>query len=543
MRALGDYLAASAKLARNRHNLDRALLDETIEKMTAAVAPLPEDHHLHQEISSNIDALLMARNALDLAAGRDVDHASVNPESLKAHVDTLLATARDTPEGRLDHALATSTAAMALVGQAFLTRDRHSLDHGISMQEEVCATPELTAHERLSALGCLSMSLRTRYEYFRHPRDLNDAIDRLEQAELLIQQNPPDGADAAPILHLLGDCYHERADPHRRDRQRAVEAGLQALRERANDVPLQNNSEFDAFSQARHALQAAESESAKETAWQRWQSRLNNVCDWAWTAAMGEVLSVLSRPQSERRLVLVPAGELGTVPWHAARRRMPGGELRHACQDAVTTYASSARQFVDASRRHKLPGASAPAVVCGSNELPFASEETKEIHRHFYPELDAVRAGHAGAGPRSAGGCRRWPGHPRSLRKRSDRRRTRRGPDPGDRISRRGLWDLRRGAERSRLPQNPQTTAAAVKFSEDGRWLAQADGETLTLWDLHAQPPTARTLAGAGSQVVSLAFSQDGATLVSANGRLIVWWDSCGGTWRADPSGPGCSRR
>lgn len=591
MRALGDYLAASAKLARNRHNLDRALLDDTIEKMTAAVAPLSDDHHLHQEISSTIDALLFARNALGLAAGRDLT--SVNPEILKDHVDTLLTTARDTPEGRLDHALATGTAAMALVGQAFMARDRHSLDRGISMLGEVCTTPELTAHERLSALGCLSMSLRMRYEHFRHPRDLNNAIDRLEQAELLIQQSPPDGADAAPILHLLGDCYHERADPHRRDRQRAVDAGLQALRERANDVLLQNNSEhalgtaiaaggeaadvarwclaagrndtavvalelgraivlhfatidagipqllhagghpalaaeweaasdrtsrtdelpwnlaqgqdpraravatmmaslgkgkaaipgdlrrrvleavegtdtyarlldppsvaditaalaatassalvyllaadeghpglavivhadgtvqprelpglrsgagtaFDAFGQARRALLAAESDSAKEAAWQRWQSRLNDVCDWAWTAAMGELLSVFGRPEGGRpaRLVLVPAGELGAVPWHAARRNVPGGEWRHACQDAVITYASSARQFVDASRRRTLPWASTPAVVCGSDEptaageLPFAAEETEEIHRHFYPEGTYLGAGENGA--------------------------------------------------------------------------------------------------------------------------------------------------
>ncbi len=597
MRALGDYLAASAKLARNRHNLDRALLDETIEKMTAAIAPLPEDHHLRQMLPSNIDALLFARNALDLAAGRDADLASANPESLRTDVDALLATARGTPEGRLDHALDTGTAAMALVGQAFLARDLHSLDRGISMLGEVCTTPELTAHERLSALGSLSMSLRLRYEHLRRPRDLNNAIDRLEQAELLIQQSPPDGADTAPVLHLLGDCYHERADPHRRDRQRAVEAGLQALRERANDVLQQNNSEhalgtaiaargeaadvarwcltagrndtavealelgraivlhfatidagipellrtgghpalaaewetasdrtsrtdglpwnlgrdaetedrraqaaatmmaslgkgkvaipgdlrrrmleavegtdtyarlldppsvaditaalaatassalvyllaaddrqpglamivhadgsvqprelpglrsgvgtvFDAFGQARRALLAAESDSAKETAWQHWQSRLNDVCDWAWTAAMGELLSVLGRSEGGRpaRLVLVPAGELGAVPWHAARRSVPGGEWRHACQDAAITYASSARQFVDASRRRTLPWASTPAVVCGSDEptsasgeLPFASQETEEIHRHFYPEGTYLGAGENGA--------------------------------------------------------------------------------------------------------------------------------------------------
>ncbi|MGH3533138.1 MAG: CHAT domain-containing protein, partial [Pseudonocardiaceae bacterium] len=146
---------------------------------------------------------------------------------------------------------------------------------------------------------------------------------------------------------------------------------------------------FDTFSQAQRALQAAEPRSAEEAKARRhWESQLNDVCDWAWTCAMAEVLSALGLPDAGHpaRLVLVPVGELGTVPWHAARRSVPGGELRHACQDAMITYASSARQFVDTSRRRSLPWTSTPAVVRVSGGLFFASEETEEIHRHFYPE-------------------------------------------------------------------------------------------------------------------------------------------------------------
>ncbi|MDQ3152496.1 MAG: CHAT domain-containing protein [Actinomycetota bacterium] len=577
MRALGDYLAAGAKLARNRHNLDATLLDEAIGQMTTAAEQLSDDSLLRQQVSSNIDGLRITRDAYQLA-GHDVDLASADSERLRAGVDALLAKARDTPEERFDHVSDTGIAAMALVGRAFLVRDLSALDRGISMLGKLCATPELFPHELLSILSCLSMSLRLRYQHFRRPRDLNNAIDRLEQAELLIQQNPPGGADVAPILHLLGDCYHERADPLRRDRQRAVDAGMQALRERANDVLLQNNSEralntaiatsgeaadvarwcitagrdeaavhalelgraivlhfvtidagvpallreggyadlaaeweaepdrasgavelpwnlgndakdqdrraraaaemmtnlsevavpgdlrhrvleavegtetyvrlldppavaditaaltatgssalvyllpahdlhpglamivhadgtvqprelpglrcgagtvFDAFSQAQHVVQTAAPKSAEEArARQHWTSRLNEVCDWAWTSAMAEVLAVLGNPQGGRpaRLVLVPVGELGMVPWHAARRGVPGGELRHACQDAVITYAASARQFVDTSRRRKLPWTSTPAVVRVSDGLFFASEETEEIHRHFYPK-------------------------------------------------------------------------------------------------------------------------------------------------------------
>jgi hypothetical protein len=106
---------------------------------------------------------------------------------------------------------------------------------------------------------------------------------------------------------------------------------------------------FDAFSQARRALNAEGAESAREEAWQRWQSRLNEVCDWAWTAAMNDVLSILERLPGERpaRLVLVPTGELAAVPWHAARRRMMSGAWRYACHDRRATM--DARRTTSAS--------------------------------------------------------------------------------------------------------------------------------------------------------------------------------------------------
>lgn len=580
MQALGSCLAASAKLARNRHNIDPALLDETVEKMAAAIEKLPDEDYARQAISSSVDGLLFVRNVLGLATGHDADVTSARLDSLRAHVDALLATAHDSPEERIDHASDTGIAAMALVGQAFVTRDLYSLDRGIAMLGQMCAAPWLTAHERLTALGCLGMGLRLRYQHVRRRRDLNNAIDRLEQAKTLIQQEPPDGAEVAPLLNLLGDCYHERADAQRRDRHRAVEVGVQALRERANDVLLQNNSEralstaiaasgeasdvarwclaagqaetavealelgrgtvlhfatidagvpellrqgghaalgaewetvsgrtsgtdelpwnlgpdpkdqdrraraaanvlaslgtgtvtipgdlryrvleaventetyarlldppsvaditaalaatgssavvyllpagdgqpglalvvradstvqsrelpglccaagsvFDAFRRAQRALRAAVPESADQAAAQQcWKARLNDACDWAWTVAMEEVLAMLGPPRGGRpaRLILVPLGELGMVPWHAARRRVPGGDLRHACQDVVIAYASSARQFVETSRRGALPWRSAPAVVRVSSGLFFASEEVEEIHRSFYPE-------------------------------------------------------------------------------------------------------------------------------------------------------------
>jgi CHAT domain-containing protein len=119
---------------------------------------------------------------------------------------------------------------------------------------------------------------------------------------------------------------------------------------------------------------------------------------------MAEVLSALGRPGARRpvRLILVPVGELGMVPWHAARRRLLGGKLRHACEDAVLSYASSARQFIDTSRRRKPAWTSAPAVVRVSAGLPFAAEEAREIRRHFYPDGVHLGTRQDGAGRATA---------------------------------------------------------------------------------------------------------------------------------------------
>jgi CHAT domain len=118
----------------------------------------------------------------------------------------------------------------------------------------------------------------------------------------------------------------------------------------------------------------------------RWQRALGGVCDWAWTSAMDRLLeSVGDSARRPARLVLVPVGDLGLVPWHAARRAVAGGDPRYACQDLVLSYAASARQFTEACRRPHRPWRSAPALVRGPG-LFFAKEEAEQLHGHHYPE-------------------------------------------------------------------------------------------------------------------------------------------------------------
>lgn len=85
------------------------------------------------------------------------------------------------------------------------------------------------------------------------------------------------------------------------------------------------------------------------------------------------------------RLVLVPCGRLGMVPWHGARGSV-AGERRFAVQDAVISYAATARQFVEtAGRILPLPG-SRPVIVAPHPELAFARALARGLACSTYPD-------------------------------------------------------------------------------------------------------------------------------------------------------------
>ena len=119
-----------------------------------------------------------------------------------------------------------------------------------------------------------------------------------------------------------------------------------------------------------------------------WHRALAALCDWAWTAVTGPVLqsagqSRLSRPL---RLVLIPVGRLGAVPWHAARRAGTDGEPRFAIEDAVFMYAASARQLAVAADRHPKPWDELPVLVSNPTaDLKMAEYEGQELLRRYYP--------------------------------------------------------------------------------------------------------------------------------------------------------------
>src|SRR5450756_1435945 len=132
-----------------------------------------------------------------------------------------------------------------------------------------------------------------------------------------------------------------------------------------------------------------------------WVEALDAACDWAWQAAIGPLLRTLAKRAGAsfppgaglpRRIVLVPGGELGLIPWHAARRPVSdspdsGGPARHdyACRHAVISYASSARQFIDAARRRVRPWPQAPVLISDAEpSLLCAMAEVAHLHTAHY---------------------------------------------------------------------------------------------------------------------------------------------------------------
>jgi tetratricopeptide (TPR) repeat protein len=127
---------------------------------------------------------------------------------------------------------------------------------------------------------------------------------------------------------------------------------------------------------------------------QRWREALDAVCDWAWPAAVGPLLDRFS-PSDVRppRLVLLPMGPLGIVPWHAARTATG----HYAVEQAVVSYAASGRQFIDAAHRSALDAAADVVIVSDpTGELTWSNAEARALRRH-YP--DARRLARPTAAP------------------------------------------------------------------------------------------------------------------------------------------------
>ncbi|MCF4138166.1 CHAT domain-containing protein [Streptomyces sp. Tue 6430] len=162
-----------------------------------------------------------------------------------------------------------------------------------------------------------------------------------------------------------------------------------------------------AAGRSRKAADPDASHASRKAAETEWQAALGGLCDWAWPAAVGPVLDSLSPLGRPPRIVLVPCGPLGVVPWHAARKHIPLGGHRYACQDAVFSYAPSGAQFLRAAARDRLPATRGQVLVTDPRlSLVWAEFETEALRSACYP--DARRYGvlvEAEGAPDAPGSC------------------------------------------------------------------------------------------------------------------------------------------
>ena len=78
--------------------------------------------------------------------------------------------------------------------------------------------------------------------------------------------------------------------------------------------------------------------------------------------------------------MLVPVGDLGTVPWHAARHAKTGD---YACESAAFSYASSGQQFIDATLRQPRPWAESPVIVASAENGITGSAVGRLFTEHY----------------------------------------------------------------------------------------------------------------------------------------------------------------
>ncbi|MCQ8191383.1 CHAT domain-containing protein [Streptomyces rugosispiralis] len=153
---------------------------------------------------------------------------------------------------------------------------------------------------------------------------------------------------------------------------------------------------------ARRSAVSEQGMDAHAEAHRGWEAALEGLCDWAGPAVLAPVLDALdaqaedgpgahAEPDAPVRLVLVPCGNLGAVPWHAARLPGPRPDGRrpyaYACEDAVISYAASGGEFLRAARRGRVAASERAVLVADpSGDLTWAQDEVTALRTAYYTE-------------------------------------------------------------------------------------------------------------------------------------------------------------
>ncbi|WP_039934061.1 CHAT domain-containing protein [Streptomyces viridochromogenes] len=126
------------------------------------------------------------------------------------------------------------------------------------------------------------------------------------------------------------------------------------------------------------------------------RAALEELCAWAGTAVMEPLLAELPRGVGRApSVVLVPMGELGVVPWHAARLTGRGRLRGYACERADISYTPSARLLCDVAARPAAGTGQTLVVGNPTGDLRHAGEEAEAVHGAFHRDGDLLGPGTA----------------------------------------------------------------------------------------------------------------------------------------------------
>lgn len=122
---------------------------------------------------------------------------------------------------------------------------------------------------------------------------------------------------------------------------------------------------------------------------QAWEEALEALCVWAYQV-LGPVLADLDKGLAADgrplRVVLVPCGRLGIVPWHAARYP-DDAPHRYLCETDVISYAASGGQFLRTVKRAPRDPAAAPVLLADPTlDLTHAEVEVMALRDAFYQQ-------------------------------------------------------------------------------------------------------------------------------------------------------------
>ena len=137
---------------------------------------------------------------------------------------------------------------------------------------------------------------------------------------------------------------------------------------------------------------------------QAWADALERLGEWAYERIVGPLIEHARGWQLNRlpHLVLIPLGDLAAVPYSAAwtRSGAPPGGRQYAIDNAVITYATSARLLGEVSRRPSQPLTERVVLVSDpTGQFPMARSAARELARRQYRSAEVYGPRNAPNGP------------------------------------------------------------------------------------------------------------------------------------------------